>query len=120
MKSLPLNSIEMIVGLLQSHEVSVCSRFYHLAFVNHCNHIRVIDRREAVSNDNGGSSLSGFVESFLDNFLTLHVQSRSGFIKEEDFGISDESSCDGNSLLLSSTQLGTFATNSSGISLHNN
>ena len=120
MKSLLLSSIEIIVGLLQSHEVSVCSRFYHLAFMNHCNHIGLIDHREAVSNDNGGSSLSGFVESFLDNFLPLCVQSRSGFVKEEDFGISDKSSCDGNSLLLSSTQLGSFATNSSGISLHNN
>ena len=107
----------MIIGVLQSHEVSVCPRLYHLAFMNHSYHVRVVNGRETVSNDNGGSSLPGFIKGFLDNLLTLCVQGRGGFIKKEDLGASDECSCDGDSLLLSPTQLGTLATNISSISL---
>ena len=92
-------------------------RLNHLAFVNHSYDVRVVDCREAVSNDNGGSSLPGFVESFLDNLLTLRVKGGGGFIKEEDLGVSDECSCNGYSLLLSPTQLGSLATNISGIPL---
>ena len=73
-----------------------------------------------MGNDNGRSPTSGFVESFLYDLLALRVQSRGGFIKKEDFWVTDESSCDGNSLLLSTAQLGTLATNISGISLYNN
>ena len=79
--SLLLSSIEMIVGLPQFHEVGMCPGLYHLAFVNYCYHIRVVDGREPVSNDNGGSPASGLIESFLDNFLTLCVQSGGGFIE---------------------------------------
>ena len=62
----------------------MCSRLNHLSFMNHSYHIRVVDGRETVSNDDGGSSLPGLVKSFLDNLLTLHVQGGGGFIKEED------------------------------------
>ena len=84
-----LSSIEMIVGLPQSHEVRMCPRLYHLAFMNNCYHIRIVDGRETVSNDNGGSPLSGLVESFLDNFLTLCIQGRGGFVEEKGFWISN-------------------------------
>ena len=87
--------------------------------MNHGYDVRVIDGRETVSNDNGRSPLPCFVESFLDDFLTLRIESRGGFIKEEDLGVSDESSCDGNSLFLSTAQLGTLATNISGMALCN-
>ena len=116
--SLLLSSVEMIVGLSKIHKVSMCPRFYHPALMNHSYHIGVVDGRETVSNDNGGSPLSGLIESFLDNFLTLCVQGRSGLVKKKDFRISNKSSCDGNSLLLSTTQLGTLATNICGIALH--
>ena len=64
----------------------MCPRLYHLAFMNHSYHIRVVDGREMVSNDNGGSSLSGFIENFLDKFLALCVEGRGGFIKKENLG----------------------------------
>ena len=67
----------------------MCPRLNHLSFMNHSYQIRVVDSGEMVSNDNGGSSLPCFVKSFLDNFLTLRVQSGGGFVKEEDFGVSD-------------------------------
>ena len=60
----------------------MCSRLNHLSFMNHSYHVRIVDGRETVSNDNGGSSLPGFVKGFLDNLLTLCVQSGGGFIKK--------------------------------------
>ena len=60
----------------------MCSRLNHLSFMNHSYHVRIVDGRETVSNDNGGSSLPGLVKSFLDNLLTLCVQSGGGFIKK--------------------------------------
>ena len=98
----------------------MCSRLYDLSLVDDSYDVGIVDRREPVSNDNGRSPPSSFVESFLYNLLTLRVQGRGGFIKKEDFWVADESSCDGNSLLLSATQLGTLATNICGISLYNN
>ena len=95
----------------------MCPRLYHLAFVNHSYDVRVVDGREMVGNDNGGSSLPGFIEGFLDDLLTLCVKGRGGFIEKENLGVSDKCSCNGDSLLLPPTQLGTLATNISGISL---
>ena len=108
----------MVVCLLESHEVSMCSRLYHLTLMNHSYDVRVIDGRETVSDDNGCSTLPCFIESFLDDFLALRIEGRGGLIEKEDLGVSDESSCNGDSLLLSTAQLGTLATNISGIALY--
>ena len=67
----------------------MCPRLNHLSFMDHGYDVRVIDRRETVSDDNGGASLPGFIESFLDDPLALCVEGGGGFVKKEDLGVSD-------------------------------
>ena len=64
-----------------------------------------------MGNDYGRAALPGLVQSLLDYLLTLSVQGRSGFIKEENLWVTDQSPSNSNPLLLSSTQLGALGTN---------
>lgn len=47
-----------------------------------------------------GCDSSYLVESGLHNFLTLSIQSGCGFIQQKDFRVADQSSSDGDPLLL--------------------
>ena len=87
------------------------SELSYLSLFQDCDGIRVVYGRETMSNDNAGSSLSGFVQGFLNNLFTLGVESRSSFVKKEDFWFADESSSDSHTLLLSSTELCAFSSN---------
>jgi hypothetical protein len=53
------------------------------------------DRRPIMARHEG-------IECFLDDPLAISIESRCGFIKEEDLGVLNESARDCNSLLLSS------------------
>ena len=64
-----------------------------------------------MGNDYGRAALPGLVQSLLDYLLTLSVQGRGGFIKEENLWVTDQSPSNSNPLLLSSTQLGALGTN---------
>jgi len=58
-------------------------------------------------NDCGDLSQSGsdLVDCFLNHLLVLFVKSTSGLVEKEDLRFLDESSSDGNSLLLASRKL---------------
>ena len=84
------------------------ARFLHPSSVDHGYQVRVVDGGQPVSNDDTGAALPGFVQSLLDHLLTLSVQGRGGFIKEEDLGVPDQRSGDGDALLLPPAQLRPF------------
>ena len=92
-------------------------RLEHLPILDDSNAVRVVDGGEAVSDDNAGPPLSGFVESLLYNPLTLRVQGRRGLVQEKDFGISEESSGNGHALLLPPTELSAFTPHISVVAL---
>lgn len=68
--------------------------------------ISVPDCGQSVSDDDNGDwvCLPVVVNSILNNFLIYFIQGGCGFIKEQDLGLLQESSGNGNSLLLASGQ----------------
>ena len=66
-----------------------------------------LDGGESVGNDDAGPTFPGLVQSLLNYLLTLCVQSRGGFVQEEDLGVPHQSTGNGNSL---PRQLGSLTT----------
>ena len=62
--------------------------------VDDADHVGILDGRETMGNDNGGTSPAGLVERLLDNLLRLRVEGRRGLVEQEDLGVADE--CTGN------------------------
>jgi len=83
----------------------------HLAPMDDGNEVSIVDGRESVGNHNAGASFPGLVQSFLDDLFALCVQCRSGFVQEEDFGVSDECTGNGYALFLSPADLRALWTN---------
>ena len=106
-----LVAIQLIVDAPHLHELSVSAHLYSTTTTDHNNTVGTVDGGEAVGNDNGCATFPGLVQSLLDYLLTLGVQGRGGFVKEEDLGVTDQSPSNGNSLLLPSTQLGALGSN---------
>jgi hypothetical protein len=85
----------------------------NLALVKDIDDVRVLDRAETMCNGDCCAAFGSGVESDLDHALGCRVERRRGFVKEEDFGIAEESASDGDSLALSTRKKSTFCTNKS-------
>ncbi len=62
------------------------------------NHIRLLDRTQPMSDGDGSPTLGRRVERRLHHFFRLRVQSRRGFVEEEDLGVAEEGAGDGYAL----------------------
>ena len=100
-----LETIELVVHPSLLEQLGVCSLLNHLAAVDDGDGVGVVDGGETVSYDDTRSSLPGLVQSLLHYLLTLCVQGRGGLVQEEEFGVANECTSDGNSLLLTARQL---------------
>lgn len=75
-----------------------------------CSHsVRVLDGGKTMCDGDGCATLGSVVEGGLDDLLGLRVESRSGLVKEQDLWISEKGTGDGDTLLLTSRQLGSLA-----------
>lgn len=63
-----------------------------------------------MGDDDGGAALSGSIQSSLHNTLAVDVQCTSGFIEDQDLGLTNDGSRDSNSLTLATTELETLST----------
>lgn len=63
-----------------------------------------------MSNRNGCSTPGCLIKCLLNNLFGLTVECRGSFIKEQDFGVSNESTSNSDTLLLTTRKLGTFPT----------
>ena len=79
--------------------------------------VSIVDGGESVGDDDASPALPGLVQSLLNYLLTLCVQGRGGFVQEEDLGVPHQSTGYGNSLLLTSRQLGSLTTYISAVAL---
>ena len=95
----------------------MCSHLCHFSIGNHSDAVGIVNGGEAVSYDDARPSFPCPVQSFLDNLLTLRIEGRGGFIQEKDLWIPNESSGNGDSLFLSPTELSSFSSNISIITL---
>ena len=80
-------------------------------FVNHVNHISVLDRAQPMCDCYGGPALCSGIKSRLDHLLAFTVESRCCFIKEENFGIAEQRPSDRDTLLLATRQESCFCAN---------
>lgn len=71
--------------------------------------VSITNSGQSVSNHNDGQVLlcNESVKSLLDSVLTVSIQSRCSLVKQEHSWLSDESTSNGNSLLLSSRKGGS-------------
>ena len=86
------------------------ARLHHPSIVDDSYLVSCLDGGESVGDDDAGLTFPGLVQSLLNYLLTLCVQSRGGFVQEEDLGVPHKSTGNGNSLLLSPRQLGSLTT----------
>jgi hypothetical protein len=82
----------------------------YLSLVNDEEPFAISDSTKSVSNDDRSSPLHGSVEGLLHDFLTLLIEGTSGLVEDQDLGVLDQCSGDGDALLLSTRQLGSFET----------
>lgn len=81
------------------------------------NHIRLLDRTQTMRDGDRGPTLGRGVESRLYNFLGFRVQSRGGFVEEEDFRVAEEGASNGDTLLLAAGEHAAFAADDGGESV---
>ena len=112
-----LKAVELVVHSLLLEQFGVGSLLDDLSAAYHGNGVRVVDGGETVSDDNARPSLPCLVQGLLDYLLALSVQGRGGLVQEQDPGVSDESTGNGDSLLLSPRQLGSLAAHVSIVAL---
>lgn len=73
--------------------------------------IRILNSRQPVSNGDGRSSLGSLVERLLHNLLGVGIERRSSLIQKQDLGVAKQSTGDGDTLLLTTGELGSLAAN---------
>ena len=92
---------------------------HNVTMLHHNDLSGILNCAESVGDDDDGllATLDEGVDSFLHLMLTLSVQSGSCFIEEQNLGLTDEGSCDGDTLLLSTGKLDTTLSNNSIINI---
>lgn len=80
-------------------EITMTSRSVHEAnamFRIHSHAVRVLDSRQPVGNGNGRPSARSLVKRSLDYLLGVGVERRGGLIEEQNLGVAEKSTGDGN------------------------
>lgn len=75
---------------------------HNLPLLHHCNAVGVDDGGEAVGHHHGGAPHHQLVQSILHHTLALSIQSRGGFVQQQDLWVFQNGAGDGDALLLSS------------------
>ena len=95
-----LGGIELGVHAAQGHQLLVGAGLGDEAVGNGDDPACGADGGQAMGDDQGGSAPGQGVEGLLDLRLGDGVQGGGGLVQDQDGGIFQENSCDGNSLLL--------------------
>ena len=70
----------------------------------------MLDSAEAVRDRDRRTTLGRAIQCVLDNSFTVAIESRRSFIKEQNRRVTEQSTGDGNTLFLTTTELTTLAT----------
>lgn len=87
---------------------------HHPALIDDVDHVRLLDGAQPVGDGDGGAALRGRVQGRLDHLFRLRVQRRRRFVEEEDFGVAQEGSGDGDALLLAAGEEAAFGADDGG------
>lgn len=64
------------------------------------NLVDILNRREAMGNDNAGTTGPSFIQRLLDDLLTFRVEGRGCLVEQQNGWIANQRSCDRNALFL--------------------
>ena len=73
-------------------------------FIQHQHPVGVLDGRQAVRDHDGGAVYREALQGFLDQRLRFGVQGGGGLVQQQDGGIFQDGSCQGNALALPARQ----------------
>jgi hypothetical protein len=82
----------------------MCTLFSNLTLVHDNNLVYLLNGRELVSYNQGSPSAGCSLKSSLDELFGLGIESGSGFIQQQDFGVRYQTPSNGDPLFLSATQ----------------
>jgi len=88
------------VAVLVCAEVIVGPALDDVALVHDTQDVAVADRAQPMSDDDRGPAFHGSIESLLHDLLAGQVKSRSRLVKDQNAWVLDQSTSDGDSLLL--------------------
>ena len=86
------------------------ARFDNPAFLHKVDLVALLNSAEAMRDRDRGSTLRCAIQRILHDSFTVAIESRRGFIKEKDRWVTEQSTGDGDALLLTAAELTTFAT----------
>ena len=95
-----LSGIKLVIVAFFCHEFFVGSGFHDAAVVNVHDPVAVADRGEAMGDDKRSPSLEHGIETGLQGFFRLHVNTGGGLIKDQDRRIRKQRPGKGDKLLL--------------------
>src|SRR3989442_6369692 len=103
-----LQLVEPVVHAALREEVAVSSYLDDSTFVEHGDAVYVLDRREAVGDDDRGPPEHQLRERVLDQMLGLRVDRARGLVEhEQDLGVEGDGPAKGEELLLADGQRGS-------------
>ena len=78
----------------------MCTAFFDDAVIQDKDLVGILDGRQAVSDDEGGTADHELVERILHDLLAFRIKCGGRFVKDEDLRILQDRSCDGDALAL--------------------
>ncbi len=103
-----LEAKQAFVGLATFDELRVSSLVEHAALVHYDDLIRFQNRRESVGNGHDCPVFAEDLKSVFKRLLGICIQVGSGFVEEQDGGVSEDGARDGDSLELSAREVAAF------------
>jgi hypothetical protein len=94
--------VDLNLQLFKTFQLIESARLNDFALAKHEDDVGVNDGLDAVCDGQGRNPLRDLVEGFLYEFLVAAVQGGCGFIQNEDLWFSEDGTCDGYALFLSS------------------
>ena len=72
------------IGAVLCHELAVRAGFHNAAGLHDHNQVGMLDGGQAVCNDQRGAALHEHMQRVFDGLLRRGIQSRRGFVQDED------------------------------------
>jgi len=105
-----LNHLPRLPQTLQIHQLGILPpnlqqlpmrpMLHHPALIKYIDHIRLLDRAQAMRHRDRRASLRRRVQGCLHHFFRLAIEGGCGFVKEEYFRVAQKGAGDGDALLL--------------------
>ena len=86
------------------------ARFDNLALLHKVDLVALLDSAETVCDRDRRTTLGCAIQCILNNSFTVAIEGRRGFIKEQNSGVAEQRTGDGNALFLTAAELAALAT----------